>query len=171
MFKFFFINIKPFLPARIRIERLTKYIFKKLHTKYNQRLRINYKRAIKFIIFGFFFCNTKLIMLSLQHILEHSPYKRQWGPIYQIKRILRIVYNRHVSMTGIRLRLKGKLSGRRRKTIHKWFLGNVQTVIFKNIILYDQIDCITAYGSIGVKLWLVYTKNVHYSSPVDPDEL
>jgi len=154
-FKFKFINIRKFLPRKLGY--FTKFIFKKLRARYNERLRIKYIYIIRSLIFGIFFGNTRLIMSSIKQMLVNAPYKRQWGPIRHFKKILRLIYRRHKGISGIRLRIKGKISGRRRKMIHRWFLGNVATASLNIYLLYDFITCVTPYGSIGVKLWLVYT--------------
>lgn len=57
---------------------------------------------------------------------------------------------------GIKVVFKGRINGSRRKRVHVIKKGRTSTQSFNNIISYHQEDCLTIFGVLGIKVWIIY---------------
>lgn len=73
--------------------------------------------------------------------------------------ILLIFYNnfsKNTSIKGIKILFKGRINGSRRKRTYVIRQGQTSTQSFKNEISYHQEDCLTIFGILGIKVWIIY---------------
>jgi hypothetical protein len=73
--------------------------------------------------------------------------------------ILLIFYNnfsKNTSIKGIKILFKGRINGSRRKRTYVIRQGQTSTQSFNNEISYHQEDCLTIFGILGIKVWIIY---------------
>tara|TARA_B110000444_G_scaffold256772_1_gene293834 strand:- start:3577 stop:3789 length:213 start_codon:yes stop_codon:yes gene_type:complete len=61
-----------------------------------------------------------------------------------------------VCVKGVKILLKGRINGSRRKRTYVIKKGHTSTQSFKNEISYYQEDCLTIFGILGIKVWIIY---------------
>lgn len=73
--------------------------------------------------------------------------------------ILLIFYNnfsKNTNIKGIKILFKGRINGSRRKRIYVIRQGQTSTQSLNNEISYHQEDCLTIFGILGIKVWIIY---------------
>lgn len=73
--------------------------------------------------------------------------------------ILLIFYNnfsKNTNIKGIKILFKGRINGSRRKRTYVIRQGQTSTQSFNNEISYHQEDCLTIFGILGIKVWIIY---------------
>ena len=73
--------------------------------------------------------------------------------------ILLIYYNKllkNARIKGIKILVKGRINGSRRKRTYVISQGQTSTQSFNNEISYHQEDCLTIFGILGIKVWIIY---------------
>jgi len=63
---------------------------------------------------------------------------------------------KHASVKGIKILFKGRINGIRRKRTYLIKRGYTSTQSFSNYISYHQEDCLTIFGILGIKVWIIY---------------
>lgn len=73
--------------------------------------------------------------------------------------ILLIFYNnfsKNTRIKGIKVLFKGRINGSRRKRTYVIRQGQTSTQSFRNEISYHQESCLTIFGILGIKVWIIY---------------
>jgi hypothetical protein len=65
-------------------------------------------------------------------------------------------FMKDASVKGIKVLFKGRINGSRRKRTYVISQGQTSTQSFKNEISYHQEDCLTIFGILGIKVWIIY---------------
>ena len=156
--KYFFINkYNLFLKLKFRSVnfKFLKYLyFKKKLKKYQYLFKIN--KLISLFYYNFIFKNCNFIGIFILSLF--SSWKKNHFRIFKIViEILKIFFKSNIlNIKGIRLQIKGKVNGKKRKTKLIFSLGKFSLSNFNNILNYNYFSKLTIFGSIGFKLWLEY---------------
>jgi ribosomal protein S3 len=62
----------------------------------------------------------------------------------------------NAAIKGIKILFKGRINGSRRKRTYVIKKGRTSTQSFTNLISYHQEDCLTIFGVLGIKVWIIY---------------
>ena len=65
-------------------------------------------------------------------------------------------FSKYACVKGVKIVFKGRINGSRRKRTHVIKQGQTSTQSFKNQISYYQEDCLTIFGILGIKVWIIY---------------
>ena len=65
-------------------------------------------------------------------------------------------FSKQIELKGVKVKIKGRLNGSRRKRTYVIKKGQTSLQSFKNEISYYQEDCLTIFGILGVKVWIIY---------------
>jgi hypothetical protein len=65
-------------------------------------------------------------------------------------------FSKYAQVKGVKIICKGRINGSRRKRIYVIKRGQTSTQSFKNEISYYQEDCLTIFGILGIKVWIIY---------------
>ena len=64
-------------------------------------------------------------------------------------------FSKQIELKGIKVQVKGRLNGSRRKRTYVIKKGQTSLQSFRNEISYYQDDCLTIFGILGVKVWII----------------
>jgi len=77
-----------------------------------------------------------------------------------LKSVIQLMFTKHFSkqlqVKGIKIQVKGRINGSRRKRTYVIKKGQTSTQSFRNEISYYQEDCLTIFGILGIKVWIIY---------------
>jgi small subunit ribosomal protein S3 len=65
-------------------------------------------------------------------------------------------FSKQLCIKGIKIVVKGRINGSRRKRTYVIKKGYTSTQSFNNEISYYQEDCLTIFGILGIKVWIIY---------------
>lgn len=65
-------------------------------------------------------------------------------------------FSQHIQVKGVKIQVKGRINGSRRKRTYIIKKGQTSTQAFNNEISYYQEDCLTIFGILGIKVWIIY---------------
>jgi len=65
-------------------------------------------------------------------------------------------FSKHAQVKGIKIVVKGRINGSRRKRTYVIKKGYTSTQSFRNEVSYHQEDCLTIFGTLGIKVWIIY---------------
>jgi hypothetical protein len=65
-------------------------------------------------------------------------------------------FSNQLNVKGLKILVKGRINGSRRKRTHIIKKGYTSTQSLKNEISYYQEDCLTIFGILGIKVWIIY---------------
>jgi small subunit ribosomal protein S3 len=65
-------------------------------------------------------------------------------------------FSQQLQVKGIKIQVKGRINGSRRKRTYIIKKGQTSTQSFSNGISYYQDDCLTIFGILGIKVWIIY---------------
>jgi len=135
----------------------------------SKSLLVKKKKPVKKWFKKFFKPNNKLLLYFFKYSLAYSStlflgffiqqmlrkYKRQRKMLWKtVIETIKDAFKSNKNLLGIRLKVKGKLNGRKRTKVLLWSLGSVPIQSTKALIKYSINYCYNIYGSFGVKLWL-----------------
>jgi ribosomal protein S3 len=67
---------------------------------------------------------------------------------------LREAFKNNANIIGLRLKIKGKINGKKRATSLVWSIGIVTVQVYQAQIKYAHTYCYNIFGSFGIKLWV-----------------
>ena len=77
-----------------------------------------------------------------------------------LKSVIQLMFSKYFSqqlqVKGIKIQVKGRINGSRRKRTYIIKKGQTSTQSFFNGISYYQEDCLTIFGILGIKVWIIY---------------
>jgi len=65
-------------------------------------------------------------------------------------------FSKYLQVKGLKILVKGRINGSRRKRTYVIKKGCTSTQSFQNEISYYQEDCLTIFGILGIKVWIIY---------------
>jgi hypothetical protein len=65
-------------------------------------------------------------------------------------------FSKQIQVKGIKVQVKGRINGSRRKRIYVIKKGHTSLQSFRNEFSYYQEDCLTIFGILGIKVWIIY---------------
>jgi small subunit ribosomal protein S3 len=65
-------------------------------------------------------------------------------------------FSKHTCVKGVKIICKGRINGSRRKRTYVIKKGQTSTQSLKNEVSYHQEDCLTIFGILGIKVWIIY---------------
>jgi len=65
-------------------------------------------------------------------------------------------FSKHTCVKGIKVICKGRINGSRRKRTYVIKKSQTSTQSFNNKVSYYQEDCLTIFGILGIKVWIIY---------------
>lgn len=107
------------------------------------------------LIISILYNNTKIITDYLSFYIKlrnnHQKLLKNFISILN-----KIYFGRIINMHGLKLRLNGKLNGNMRTSKYNYSLGKVQLQTLNVMLNFNQTVSYTKFGSISIKIWLVY---------------
>ena len=64
-------------------------------------------------------------------------------------------FSKQIELKGVKVQVKGRINGSRRKRTYVIKKGQTSLQSFRNEISYYQEDCLTIFGILGVKVWII----------------
>lgn len=138
------------------------------HTGFRLRSPLSKYLRIKFICLVYYsllYKSSLLLCRYLRFIIPRFCKKkrksRKINPFLKsLKSVIILMFNgsfaNQVCVKGVKILLKGRINGSRRKRTYVIKKGHTSTQSFKNEISYYQEDCLTIFGILGIKVWIIY---------------
>lgn len=138
------------------------------HTGFRLRSPLSKYLRIKFICLVYYSLLYKSSLLFCRYLRFIIPRfckkkrkSRKINPFLKsLKSVIRLMFNPNFSnqlrVKGVKILLKGRINGSRRKRTYVIKKGYTSTQSFKNEISYYQEDCLTIFGILGIKVWIIY---------------
>ena len=147
--RFLFLKIFNYMGLRLR-SPLSKY----LRTKF-----------ICLVYYSLLYKSSLLLCRYLRFIIPRfCKKKRKSRKINPFLKSLKFViglmftkkFSKHARVKGVKILCKGRINGSRRKRTYIIKRGQTSTQSFTNEISYYQEDCLTIFGILGIKVWIIY---------------
>ena len=65
-------------------------------------------------------------------------------------------FSKQIKLKGVKVQVRGRINGSRRKRTYVIKKGQTSLQSFRNEISYYQDDCLTIFGILGVKVWIIF---------------
>ena len=149
----FNINIKL---RSLKLNFLNFFSLEKKFSKKKFFFRKNLKNLILNIFFSIIFKNGDFFIKYIFNFFSfiEKDHKINFRNLIEIIKFLYI--NKFLKIKGLFLKIKGKINGSRRKKKLSFYLGKVPLNYFKNKVYYKYLFKNTLFGSLSIKLWLVF---------------
>ena len=134
----------------------------RLRSPLSKYLRIKF---VCLVYYSFFYKSSLLLCRYLCFIIPRFCKKKRKGRkiiffLSSLKSLIRLIFSSGLinkeSIKGIKIVIKGRINGSRRKRIYSIKYGLSSTQSFSNPVSYYQGDCLTIFGILGVKVWIIY---------------
>jgi hypothetical protein len=134
----------------------------RLRSPLSKYLRIKF---LCLVYYAFLYKSSLLLSVYLASIIPRfCKKKRQHRKINSFLKSLKsavhlmfsIHFKKKVNVKGIKITLKGRINGSRRKRLHTITKGSTSTQSFSNEISYNAVDFPTIFGMLGIKVWFIY---------------
>merc|ERR1712187_268388 len=134
----------------------------RLRSPLSKYLRIKF---LCLVYYSFLYKSSFLLSVYLASIIPRfCKKKRQHRKINAFLKSLKsavhlmfsIHFKKKVNVKGIKITLKGRINGSRRKRLHTITKGSTSTQSFSNEISYNAVDFPTIFGMLGIKVWFIY---------------
>lgn len=134
----------------------------RLRSPLSKYLRIKF---LCLVYYSFLYKSSLLLSVYLASIIPRfCKKKRQHRKINAFLKSLKsvvhlmfsIYFKKKVNVKGIKITLKGRINGSRRKRLHTITKGSTSTQSFYNEISYNAVDFPTIFGMLGIKVWFIY---------------
>ena len=150
--KYRFINVS-FRSLNSRFVKFYRFKKKKL-SKFSYLF--NFSKIISIFFFSNLFLNSYFILNFISNLFS-CWYKNHYIIFKKLVNILLILLNLNIlNVKGFFLEISGKVNGSRRKKKIRFNYGKFPFSKFKSKMSYSFISKLTVFGSIGMKLWLIF---------------
>lgn len=106
-----------------------------------------------FFRYSLAFSSTLFLGFFIQQMVRK--YKKQRKMLWKVVILtIKNSFKSNKNLVGIRLKVKGKLNGRKRAKTLIWSLGSIPIQSTKSLIRYSINYCYNIYGSFGIKIWI-----------------
>lgn len=160
---FHIINTKiKIIPINYNIDAgITKIILSKMSPFKKSLFSRRYTMFIDFVKILSLIClkriKIKTLSLLLAQVFKNLQKKNHNKFLSFIKKMFIFLINQNFSeIAGIKLILKGKISGKPRASTRKILVGSVKSKSINSEIYNDYIHVYTIYGTFGLKIWLCF---------------
>jgi len=142
--------------------KLFSYMGYRLRSPLSKHLRVKF---ICLVYYSFLYKSSLLLCRYLSFIIPRFCKKkrksRKINPFLKsLKSVISILFgnnfSKHAQVKGIKVVVKGRINGSRRKRIYVIKQGYTSTQSFNNEVSYYQEDCLTIFGTLGIKVWIIY---------------
>lgn len=147
-----------------------RYLIRKMFWSMGFRLRSPLSKylRVKFVCLVYYSLRYKSSILLCRYlrfiIPKFSKKKRKNRKVNQFFQSLKTViqllflngFLEKSNIKGIKISLKGRINGSRRKRIYTYKKGCTSTQFFNNEVSYSQEDCFTIFGVLGIKVWIIF---------------
>lgn len=107
---------------------------------------------------------AELISLLVVRLLKK--HKRHWLVIRFLRRVVRFYYAKYKVLSGLKIKVSGKINGRRRKKKRVVLFGSLPLQTFEKDVDYSYRIAVTKFGVFGVKVWAVISRpNDEFDDP------
>merc|ERR1712187_873558 len=147
---------------RIVLLRIFNYMGLRLKSPLSKYLRTKF---ICLVYYSLLYKSALLLCRYLRFIVPRFCKKkrksRKINPFLKsLKSVIGLMFTgnfiKHACVKGVKILFKGRINGSRRKRTHIIKCGQTSTQSFKNQISYYQEDCLTIFGILGIKVWIIY---------------
>ena len=147
---------------RVLLLKLFTHMGFRLRSPLSKYLRIKF---ICLVYYSLLYKSSLLLCRYLRFILPRFCKKkrksRKINPFLKsLKSVIRLMFTdsffNQVCVKGVKILLKGRINGSRRKRTYVIKKGYTSTQSFNNEISYYQEDCLTIFGILGIKVWIIY---------------
>lgn len=134
----------------------------RLRSPLSKYLRIKF---VCLVYYSFLYKSSLLLCRYLCFIIPRFCKKKRKGRkiiffLSSLKSVIMLIFSsgliNNEFIKGIKIIIKGRINGSRRKRIYTIKHGLSSTQSFSNQISYYQGDCLTIFGILGVKVWIIY---------------
>lgn len=147
-----------------------KYLLNKFFWPMGVRLRSPLSKylRVKFVCLVYYSLLYKSSLLLCRYLCFIIPRfckkkrkNRRINPFFKsLKSLINLMFLKYFSkelcVKGIKICLKGRINGSRRKRTYIIKKGYTSTQSFNNKISYYQDDCLTIFGILGLKVWIIF---------------
>jgi len=147
---------------RVLILRIFNSLSLRLRSPLSKYLRTKF---ICLVYYSLLYKSSLLLCRYLRFIIPRFCKKkrksRKINPFLKsLKSVIGIMFKKnfakHTCVKGIKIICKGRINGSRRKRTNIIKRGQTSTQSFKNKVSYYQEDCLTIFGILGIKVWIIY---------------
>lgn len=147
---------------RALLLKLFSYMGYRLRSPLSKYLRIKF---MCLVYYSLLYKSSLLLCRYLSFIIPRFCKKkrksRKINPFLKsLKSVIGIMFgnnfSKHAQVKGIKVVVKGRINGSRRKRTYVIKKGYTSTQSFKNEVSYHQEDCLTIFGTLGIKVWIIY---------------
>jgi len=134
----------------------------RLRSPLSKYLRIKF---VCLVYYSFLYKSSLLLCRYLCYIIPRFCKKKRKGRkilffLSSLKSVIMLIFSsgllNNEFIKGIKILIKGRINGSRRKRIYTIKHGLSSTQSFSNKISYYKGDCLTIFGILGVKVWIIY---------------
>jgi len=142
--------------------KLFTYMGFRLRSPLSKYLRIKF---ICLVYYSFLYKSSLLLCRYLCFIIPRFCKKKRKSRkinafLKSLRSVIRLMFSssflNQISIKGIKVLVKGRINGSRRKRTYVIKKGRTSTQSFSNDISYYQEDCLTIFGILGIKVWIIY---------------
>jgi hypothetical protein len=147
---------------RVLLLKMFSLIGTRLRSPLSKYLRIKF---ICLFYYSLLYKSSLLLCRYLSFIIPRFCKKkrqnRKINPFLKsLKSVVRLMFGSsfrsQLSIKGIKILIKGRINGSRRKRSYLITKGRTSTQSFSNEISYHKEHCLTIFGVLGIKVWIIY---------------
>ena len=134
----------------------------RLRSPLSKFLRIKF---VCLVYYSLLYKSSLLLCRYLRFIIPRFCKKRRKSrrinPFFKsLKSVIKLMFLKgfckKAKIKGVKICIKGRINGSRRKRTYIYKKGHTSTQSFKNEVSYYQEDCLTIFGVLGIKVWIIY---------------
>lgn len=147
---------------RVLLLKMFSLMGNRLRSPLSKYLRIKF---ICLVYYSFLYKSSLLLCRYLSFIIPRFCKKKRQNRkinsfLKSLKSVVRLMFGSsfisQLRIKGIKILIKGRINGSRRKRHYLITKGRTSTQSFINEISYHKEHCLTIFGVLGIKVWIIY---------------